>query len=122
MVFLLGNLASLGGFALGVTLGWNSSAGEVLRNNSNASGTEIGLAGGILNGGACVGVMFMPLFIKYFSRITAMSLTMPGFIVGWTFVCCAGAAAGQKVCRFTTKYCIIYVENTICIIEKTKLK
>ncbi|XP_011166297.1 facilitated trehalose transporter Tret1 [Solenopsis invicta] len=90
-------VTSLGGFALGVTLGWNSSAGEVLRNNSNASGTEIGLAGGILNGGACVGVMFMPLFIKYFSRITAMSLTMPGFIVGWTFVCCAGAAAGQKI-------------------------
>ncbi|XP_024892080.1 facilitated trehalose transporter Tret1-like [Temnothorax curvispinosus] len=83
-------VTSLGGFALGVTLGWNSSAGAILRNILNASGTEIGLIGGILNAGACVGVMFMPFFMKYFSRITAMSLTMPGFIIGWTFVCCAG--------------------------------
>lgn len=89
-----GNLASLGGFAFGVTLGWNSSAGEILRNILNASITEIGLIGGILNAGACIGVMFIPLFIKYFSHITVMSLTMPGFIVGWMFVCCAG----QKVC------------------------
>ncbi|XP_011702423.1 PREDICTED: facilitated trehalose transporter Tret1-like isoform X2 [Wasmannia auropunctata] len=83
-------ITSLGGFALGVTLGWNSNAGEILRNILNASGTEIGLIGSILNAGACVGVTFTPFFIKYFSRITAMSLTMPGFIVGWTFVCCAG--------------------------------
>ncbi|XP_036145944.1 facilitated trehalose transporter Tret1-like [Monomorium pharaonis] len=86
-------VTSLGGFALGVTLGWNSSAGKVLRNILNASGTEIGLVGGILNAGACVGMIFMPLFIKYFNRITAMSLTIPGFIVGWTFIC----SAGQKI-------------------------
>ncbi|XP_011876304.1 PREDICTED: facilitated trehalose transporter Tret1-like [Vollenhovia emeryi] len=83
-------VTSLGGFALGVTLGWNSSVGEILRNILNASSTEIGLVGGILNAGACVGVMFMPLFMKYLGRVTLMSLTVPGFVVGWTFVCCAG--------------------------------
>ncbi|XP_018401127.1 PREDICTED: facilitated trehalose transporter Tret1-like [Cyphomyrmex costatus] len=89
-------ITSLGGFALGVTMGWNSNAGEILRNILNASGTEIGFIGGILNVGACIGVIFIFFFIKYFSRITAMSLTMPVFIVGWTFICCAG----QKVSLF----------------------
>jgi len=91
---LFKNLASLGGFALGVTMGWNSSAEEILRNILNASGTEISIIGGILNVGACIGVIFILFFIKYFNRITAMFLTMPIFIVGWTFICCAG----QKVC------------------------
>lgn len=90
------NSASLGGFSLGVAFGWSSSAGEIFRNILDASGTEIGLIAGILNAGACVGVIFMPFFMRYFpSRITAMSLTVPGFIVGWTFICCAG----QNVCH-----------------------
>ncbi|GAB1860365.1 Sugar transporter ERD6-like 6 [Camponotus japonicus] len=82
-------IASLGGFALGVTLGWNSSAGEVLRNILNANSIEIGLIGSILNAGACIGVMFVPFFMKYLSRTTIIFLTMPGFIVGWTFICLA---------------------------------
>ncbi|KAL6264167.1 hypothetical protein P5V15_004247 [Pogonomyrmex californicus] len=82
-------VTSLGGFAFGVTLGWNSNAGEILRNILNVSSTEISLVGGILNAGACVGIMFMPFLMKYFSHITAMFLTMPGFIAGWTFICCA---------------------------------
>ncbi|KAL6423531.1 hypothetical protein ACFW04_010234 [Cataglyphis niger] len=86
-------IASLGGFALGVTLGWNSSTGEVLRNILNAGSTEIGLIGSILNAGACIGVMSVPFFIKYLSRTTIIFLTIPGFIVGWTFIC----SAGQKI-------------------------
>ncbi|XP_025075099.1 facilitated trehalose transporter Tret1-like [Pogonomyrmex barbatus] len=82
-------VTSLGGFAFGVTLGWNSNAGEILRNILNVSSTEISLVGGILNAGACVGIMFMPFLMKYFSHITAMFLTMPGFIAGWTLICCA---------------------------------
>ncbi|XP_050462574.1 facilitated trehalose transporter Tret1-like [Cataglyphis hispanica] len=85
--------SSLGGFALGVTLGWNSSTGEVLRNILNAGSTEIGLIGSILNAGACIGVMSVPFFIKYLSRTTIIFLTIPGFIVGWTFIC----SAGQKI-------------------------
>lgn len=94
MVLLFENLVSLGGFALGVTLGWNSSAGEVLRNILDASSSEIGLVGGILNGGACVGVVFAPLFMKYLSRAATLFLTMLGFIVGWAFIC----FADRKVC------------------------
>ncbi|EGI66938.1 hypothetical protein G5I_04499 [Acromyrmex echinatior] len=94
-------ISSLGGFALGVTMGWNSSAGETLRNILNVSDTEIGIIGGIVNVGACIGVMFILFFIKYFSRITAMSLTIPVFIVGWMFICCAG----QKVCRNVKEGC-----------------
>ncbi|RLU26857.1 hypothetical protein DMN91_000655 [Ooceraea biroi] len=82
-------VTSLGGFALGVTLGWNSSAGEVLRNILDASTTEIGLVGGILNAGACVGVMLVPFLMKYLDCTVIMLLTVPGFIVGWTFVCFA---------------------------------
>lgn len=88
------NPASLGGFGLGVTLGWNSSAGEVLRDVLNASGTEIGLVGGILNAGACVGVILAPFLTKYLSRAATLLLTTLGFIVGWSFIC----FADQKVC------------------------
>lgn len=88
------NPASLGGFALGVTLGWNSSAGEILRDVLNASGTEIGLVGGVLNAGACVGVILAPFFAKYLSRGATLLLTTLGFTVGWSFIC----FADQKVC------------------------
>ncbi|XP_020294864.1 facilitated trehalose transporter Tret1-like [Pseudomyrmex gracilis] len=89
-------VASLGGFAFGVTIGWNSSAGEVLRNILSASNIEIGLVGGSLNVGACVGVMLTPLFMKHLRRTTAMLVTMPGFIIGWAFIC----FANQKVWFF----------------------
>ncbi|XP_032684850.1 facilitated trehalose transporter Tret1-like [Odontomachus brunneus] len=89
-------VASLGGFALGVTLGWNSSAGKVLRDVLYASGTEIGLVGGILNAGACVGVILAPFFTKYLSRGATLLLTTLGFIVGWSFIC----FADQKVSLF----------------------
>ncbi|CAG5079139.1 Similar to Tret1-2: Facilitated trehalose transporter Tret1-2 homolog (Drosophila melanogaster) [Cotesia congregata] len=48
-------IISFSGFALGVTIGWNSSAGDTLRNVLNATATEIGLVGGIVNAGACAG-------------------------------------------------------------------
>ncbi|XP_070169312.1 facilitated trehalose transporter Tret1 [Polyergus mexicanus] len=86
-------IASLGGFALGVTLGWNSGTGEVLRNILNANSIEIGLIGSIVNAGACIGVIFVPFFIKYLNRTTIILLTIPGFIVGWAFIC----FAGQKI-------------------------
>ncbi|KAG5315510.1 TRET1 protein, partial [Acromyrmex insinuator] len=106
-------ISSLGGFALGVTMGWNSSAGETLRNILNVSDTEIGIIGGIVNVGACIGVMFILFFIKYFSRITAMSLTIPVFIVGWMFICCAGQKIslliiGRFVCGMSGgAFCIL---------------
>ncbi|XP_070517433.1 facilitated trehalose transporter Tret1 [Cardiocondyla obscurior] len=98
--FFLKYPVSLGGFTLGVTLGWNSSAGEILRNILNASGTEIGLIGGILNAGACVGAVLTPFFLKYFNHIAVMSLAMPGLVVGWTFICCAGQEVRQSVLLF----------------------
>lgn len=85
--------ASLGGFALGVSLGWNSSAGEVFRNHLDASANEIGLIGGFLNAGACFGVILMLFIVGKMNRIDMMFFTVPIFGVGWAFIC----FAGQKV-------------------------
>ncbi|XP_076231292.1 facilitated trehalose transporter Tret1 [Calliopsis andreniformis] len=89
-------VASLGGFALGVSLGWNSSAGEVFRNHLDASAAEIGFVGGVLNAGACFGVFLVPFLVGRISRTEMMFLTMPMFAVGWTFIC----FAGQKIICF----------------------
>lgn len=86
--------ASLGGFALGVSLGWNSSAGEVLRNHLlDASALEIGLVGCVLNAGASFGVILLPFLVGRVDRTKAMFVTMPVLAVGWAFIC----LGGQKV-------------------------
>ncbi|XP_034939558.1 facilitated trehalose transporter Tret1-like [Chelonus insularis] len=85
--------ASLSGFALGVSLGWNSSAGDTFRNVLNATGTEIGLVGGILNAGACGGIVMLPYILKFVSRITSILLTIPIYVTGWLLIC----LADQKV-------------------------
>ncbi|XP_029045061.1 facilitated trehalose transporter Tret1-like isoform X1 [Osmia bicornis bicornis] len=83
-------VASLGGFALGAALGWNSSAGVVFRNHLHASATEIGLIGGILNAGACVGAILVPFLVGKINKTTLMFYMMPVFVVGWTLICIAG--------------------------------
>ncbi|XP_076625128.1 facilitated trehalose transporter Tret1 [Colletes latitarsis] len=83
-------IASLGGFALGVSLGWNSSAGETMRSHMDATGTEIGLVGGILNAGACLGVILVPFLVGRVGRPTIMSATMPIYALGWILICFSG--------------------------------
>ncbi|XP_053598422.1 facilitated trehalose transporter Tret1 [Microplitis demolitor] len=67
-------IISFSGLALGVTIGWNSSAGDTLRNVLNATTTEIGIVGGVVNagrflcglaGGTCCVVS--PIFISEIS-------------------------------------------------------
>ncbi|XP_024936220.1 facilitated trehalose transporter Tret1 [Cephus cinctus] len=96
-------IASLGGFAFGATLGWNSSASDTMRNILNATGTEIGLIGALINAGAFLGALIVPWLLLYVSRTGAMYGTIPSLIIGWTFICCAG----QKVW-------LLMVGRTIC--------
>ncbi|XP_076761856.1 facilitated trehalose transporter Tret1 [Xylocopa sonorina] len=76
-------LASLGGFAFGISLGWNSKASTVLKNYFDATATEIGLIGGILNGGVCIGAILMPFVAGRVSRPNIMFWTMPILIWTW---------------------------------------
>ncbi|XP_076177940.1 facilitated trehalose transporter Tret1 [Ptiloglossa arizonensis] len=89
-------IASLGGFTLGVSLGWNSRADGVFRNHLNASASEIGQIGGVLNAGACFGVILVPFLVGRVSRTTMMFATMPVLALGWTLIC----FAGQKIIFF----------------------
>ncbi|XP_076645043.1 facilitated trehalose transporter Tret1 [Halictus rubicundus] len=106
-------IASLGGFTLGVSLGWNSSAGEVFRNHLDATSAEIGLIGGILNAGAFVGALLAPFVVKWCTRTTAMFGTMPVLALGWTFICVAGQQAillmiGRVICGVTSGvFCVL---------------
>ncbi|KAG6798490.1 facilitated trehalose transporter Tret1 [Apis mellifera caucasica] len=79
-------VASLGGFALGISLGWNSKASIVLRNYVDASATEIGLIGGILNGGICIGAILIPFIVGRISRTNILFWTMPVLILTWTLM------------------------------------
>lgn len=85
-VFVDEILASLGGFALGISLGWNSKASIVLRNYVDASATEIGLIGGILNGGICIGAILIPFIVGRISRTNILFWTMPVLILTWTLM------------------------------------
>ncbi|KZC08076.1 Facilitated trehalose transporter Tret1, partial [Dufourea novaeangliae] len=78
--------ASLGGFTVGVSLGWNSTAGEVFRNYLDASSLEIGLIGGLLNAGACVGAILTPFFFGRFSRTPKMPAFGAVLAVGWCLI------------------------------------
>ena len=83
IVFLGEIIASLGGFALGISLGWNSKASVVLKNYLDATATEIGLIGGILNGGICIGAMSVPFVARRVSRTKIMFWTMPVLLITW---------------------------------------
>lgn len=86
--------ASLGGFALGISLGWNSKASVVLRNYFDATVTEIGLIGGILNGGICIGAISMMFIAGRVSRTKIMFWTMPVLLLTWILMI---SHRGQKV-------------------------
>ncbi|CAK9811553.1 Facilitated trehalose transporter Tret1 [Anthophora plagiata] len=86
-------VASLGGFALGISLGWNSRANIVLKNNFDATATEIGLIGEILNVGVSIGAIMMPFIVRRISRINILFVTMFVLVLTWTIV----IGCGQKV-------------------------
>ncbi|XP_060828782.1 facilitated trehalose transporter Tret1-like [Bombus pascuorum] len=90
-------VASLGGFALGISLGWNSKASVVLRNYFDATATEIGLIGGILNGGICIGAISMMFIAGRVSRTKIMFWTMPVLLLTWILMI---SHRGQKVVLF----------------------
>nr|XP_033333268.1 facilitated trehalose transporter Tret1-like [Megalopta genalis] len=106
-------IASLGGFALGVSLGWNSSASLVLRNHLDATSDEIGLIGGILNSGVSVGAILAPFIVARYSRISAMLATMPAFAAGWVLICLAGQQVvlliiGRVICGVSSGvFCVL---------------
>lgn len=103
--------ASLGGFSLGVTLAWNSSAVDVLRNILKASTNEIGLIGGIVNAGACVGVLLIPWILKFISRTGTMFISIPINMAGWALIC----FADQKV-KFCWFCWLLLNFDKICLI------
>ncbi|XP_017790391.1 PREDICTED: facilitated trehalose transporter Tret1-like [Habropoda laboriosa] len=86
-------VASLGGFALGISLGWNSRANIVLKNYLDASATEIGLIGEILNVGVSIGAIMMPFIVGRITRMNILFVTMLVLIFTWTIV----ISRGQKV-------------------------
>lgn len=69
----------------------------MLKNYLDATATEIGLIGGILNGGICVGAMSMPFVASRVSRTKIMFWTMPVLLVTWFLVI---SQRRQKVKRF----------------------
>lgn len=73
----------------------------MLKNYLDATATEIGLIGGILNGGICVGAMSMPFVASRVSRTKIMFWTMPVLLVTWFLV-----ISQQKVKRFVEPVCI----------------
>ncbi|XP_051171819.1 facilitated trehalose transporter Tret1-like [Leptopilina boulardi] len=78
-------LASFGGFALGVSIAWNSSVSYQL-NDTGATIFEIGFIGFILNIGACFGSICAPFILKIFGFTNGMFLMVPLFLIGWSFI------------------------------------
>lgn len=68
----------------------------MLRNVLTASGTEIGLVGGILNAGACCGILLVPLILRFVSRTGTMLVSVPVNVIGWAFICFADQQVRQK--------------------------
>ncbi|CAK9800912.1 Facilitated trehalose transporter Tret1 [Anthophora quadrimaculata] len=79
-------VASLGGFALGISLGWNSRASVVLKNNFDASAEDIGLIGEILNVGVSIGAIMIPFIVGRITRINILFITMFLLVLTWTIV------------------------------------
>ncbi|XP_046471481.1 facilitated trehalose transporter Tret1 [Neodiprion pinetum] len=110
--YLAAFVASLGGFSLGVSLGWNSSSSESMKNYVNADSLALGLVGGIFNLGACVGLMLLPLVLRAFSRIGAMMMTVPILFLGWSCIVFAGQTVplmlfGRILCGFSGTFCVL---------------
>ncbi|KAG7200720.1 hypothetical protein KM043_001271 [Ampulex compressa] len=80
-------VGSLGGFALGVSLGWNSRAEETLRNVLEATEIEIGLVAGLLSAGACLGAILVPFALKQVGAIACIILATPLLLLGWALIC-----------------------------------
>ncbi|KAK2582355.1 hypothetical protein KPH14_004689 [Odynerus spinipes] len=77
--------ASLGGFALGVSLGWCSSVTEGMRIRFIATITELGLIASILNVGACVGVVFAVWAFKFHHWIVTL-IKITFYVIGWSVI------------------------------------
>ncbi|XP_076396262.1 facilitated trehalose transporter Tret1 isoform X2 [Megachile rotundata] len=116
-------VASLGGFALGVSLGWNSSAIVVFKNHLDASATEIGLIGGLLNAGACLGAILVPFLLGKIPPTTLMFSMIHVLAVGWILICIADHKAilfiiGRVICGISSGiFCVIvpiYIAEIAC--------
>lgn len=86
----------MGGFALGVSLAWNSNCGYKMSNLADAAIIEIGLVGIILNIGVCFGVLCAPCMIHFCSYTGTMFMTIPLFLFGWAFICFASKVASTN--------------------------
>ncbi|KAH0557404.1 facilitated trehalose transporter Tret1-like [Cotesia glomerata] len=107
-------IISFSGFALGVSIGWNSSAGDTLRNVLNATATEIGLVGGIVNAGACAGIFMLPCILRYLSYTSSYLISIPIYLFGWTFIC----LADQKVwCLILGRFLCGLAGGTCCVLS-----
>ncbi|XP_017887151.1 facilitated trehalose transporter Tret1-like [Ceratina calcarata] len=95
-------VASLGGFALGISLAWNSKASKMFRDHLDATGTEIGLIGGILNAGICVGAILVPFIAERFSRARILFWTMPPLVITWMYI--MGNRSEQVVILMTGRF------------------
>lgn len=79
--------ASIGGFSLGASLGWNSNGSAILRGLLSLTAVQIGLVGVAVCFGACLGALLLPFVLKFFTRTGAMIATMPLSAAGWTLIC-----------------------------------
>ncbi|KAL2745730.1 facilitated trehalose transporter Tret1 [Vespula maculifrons] len=78
-------VVSLGGFTLGVSLGWCSSVTEGMRIRLIATLTELGLIGNILNIGACFGVIFAIWIFKFHHWISGL-IKILLYVIGWSVI------------------------------------
>ncbi|KAL2737735.1 facilitated trehalose transporter Tret1 [Vespula squamosa] len=95
-------VVSLGGFTLGVSLGWCSSVTEGMRIRFIATIMELGLIGIILNIGACFGVIFAIWIFKFHHWISGI-IKILLYVIGWSVISLGNEnvvmiVAGRFVC------------------------
>ncbi|KAI4488275.1 hypothetical protein M0804_005123 [Polistes exclamans] len=78
-------VASLGGFGLGVSLGWCSSVTEGMRIKFIATIMEIGIIGNVLSVGACLGVVFAVWTFKFHHWINGI-IKILLYVIGWSMI------------------------------------
>ncbi|XP_047366818.1 facilitated trehalose transporter Tret1-like [Vespa velutina] len=78
-------VVSLGGFTLGVSVGWCSSVTEGMRIRFIASITELGIIGNVLNVGACLGVIIAIWIFKFHHWISGM-IKILLYAIGWSVI------------------------------------
>ncbi|KAJ8686974.1 hypothetical protein QAD02_022768 [Eretmocerus hayati] len=88
-------LASTGGFAAGITLGWSSLAGWSLRGTLNWDSAKAELVVGAVTLGASCGALLLALLGALATtpcdcRAILYHIAMPIFIAGWIVLCFAG--------------------------------